>query len=548
MMDKSLRLGAVAFLATAAAAQERFFTPEGPAPASRFGSLVSPAGDVDADGFPDFAVGAPDAGLVQVYSGFDGTQLATLRGAASGERFGAALAPAGDADADGHADLAVGAPEAGSGTLQDAGRVVLLSGRTGAELARRSGATGHDRLGSALAVLQVPDGETLQLALGVPGADTAGNGAGLVLLLDAATLKVRSELQGRAPLDAFGTTLAAPGDTDKDGVQDLAVGAPFADPAGEASGRVWVISGATGADLFTASGAAVGEKAGLGLSAAGDVDGDGYADLAVGAPFAKKGGTARYGRVDVFSGRSGQAIRTWLGDSIDDRFGWSVAAAGDVDGDGAGDVSVGAPWADAGGRRSGTVVVLSGLDGAALTALHGDAAGMELGTSVSAAGDLDGDGCSEVLAGAPAALSERGLALVASPRAGAAGSATSLGLPCGAGEPALAAHGVIELGRRVPLTVTGARPGAAVCVAASSRAPRAPLELGAGCAMIVDPREALVLGSVAAGADGRALLFVELPSAPVLAGAGIWVQSLVHPTAGALGFDLTNGLELRLGH
>jgi hypothetical protein len=294
MMDQCLRLGALAFCATAAAAQERFFAPEGPVPAARFGALVAAAGDVDADGFPDFAVGAPedgvagpDGGLVLIYSGYDGMLLRKSRGAAAGERFGAALAAVGDADEDGHADLAVGAPDALAGPLQDAGRVVVLSGRTGAELARVLGAASHDRLGSALAALPGPDGDgAMELALGVPGGDAAGNGAGLVLLLDAATLKLRAELRGRAPLDAFGTTLAAPGDVDKDGVQDLAVGAPFADPSGEASGRVWVVSGATGGDLFTVSGTAVGEKAGLGLAGAGDVDGDGYADLAVGAPFA----------------------------------------------------------------------------------------------------------------------------------------------------------------------------------------------------------------------------------------------------------------------
>src|SRR5688572_28642557 len=119
MIDLCLRLAAAACLAAVPAAQERFFAPEGLAPGSRFGSVVGSAGDLDADGFPDFAVGAPeddssagDAGLVRVFSGFDGALLFARSGTAFGERFGAALAPAGDTDADGHADLGVGAPGA----------------------------------------------------------------------------------------------------------------------------------------------------------------------------------------------------------------------------------------------------------------------------------------------------------------------------------------------------------------------------------------------------------------------------------------------------
>src|SRR5262245_4034576 len=103
MTQICLRLGAAACLAAAPAAQERFFAPEGLSPDSRFGSVVACAGDADADGFPEFAVGAPDddlagldAGLVRVFSGFDGHELFLRPGAAAGERFGAALAAAGD--------------------------------------------------------------------------------------------------------------------------------------------------------------------------------------------------------------------------------------------------------------------------------------------------------------------------------------------------------------------------------------------------------------------------------------------------------------------
>ena len=201
----------------------------------------------------------------------------------------------------------MGAPEARFGLQRGAGRAAVLSGLDGAELASLSGGESHDGLGHALAALGDLRGDGLfALAIGVPGHDGAANGAGLVLIADARSLRVLRELPGHAALDAFGSTLAAPGDFDHDGVADLAVGAPYADPNGESSGRVWVVSGATWLELFAASGEAVGEKHGLGLAGAGDLDRDGFADLAVGAPFAKHGGTARYGRVEIHAGRGGR--------------------------------------------------------------------------------------------------------------------------------------------------------------------------------------------------------------------------------------------------
>ena len=135
-------------------------------------------------------------------------------------------------------------------------------------------------------------------------------------------------------------------------------------------------------ELFTVRGDSANDFLGCSVSGAGDVNGDGTPDLIVGAPYDDNNGDES-GSVCVLSGLDGSTLFTFNGDSAGDRFGDSVSGAGDVNGDGRADLVVGAPH-DGGNR--GSVRVLSGLDGSTLFTFNGDSAGDYFGRSVSGAG------------------------------------------------------------------------------------------------------------------------------------------------------------------
>ena len=146
----------------------------------------------------------------------------------------------------------------------------------------------------------------------------------------------------------FGLALAGVGDVDGDGVPDLAVGAPE-------QGRVFLFSGATGQRLRTLNNPTpqAGARFGRALAGVGDVDGDGVPDLTVGAPGQDVEGRDTQGQVFLFSGATGQQLRTLNNPTpqAGARFGRELAGVGDVDGDGVSDLAVGAPFQPVEGRR-----------------------------------------------------------------------------------------------------------------------------------------------------------------------------------------------------
>ncbi len=153
--------------------------------------------------------------------------------------------------------------------------------------------------------------------------------------------------------------------------------------------------------LRTHHGAAALERLGTSVAAAGDVDNDGFGDVAVGAAGAAKFG-ANTGAVRVYSGSSGARILSFDGSSSGDFFGQSVASAGDVDGDGHDDVVIGAPQAAATtGLNAGAASILSGATGALLYQYTGLKSGDQLGSVVAAAGDVNNDGFADIVIGVP---------------------------------------------------------------------------------------------------------------------------------------------------
>ena len=193
------------------------------------------------------------------------------------------------------------------------------------------------------------------------------------------------------PLGGFGSnSVAALDDVDGDGTDDLVVGAPGAN-------RVYVFSGKDGRVLLLLEHGAGRDAFGRAVAGGGDVDGDGRADTVIGAPNERGGG-----RVHAFSGRDGREL--WRDaphaptSSSFARFGIRVAVLEDLDRDGRAEVFAGADELE----LHGEAVVLNGSDGARRWSVRStDRMWSRFGASVAALGDVDGDGVCELVVGDP---------------------------------------------------------------------------------------------------------------------------------------------------
>ena len=451
------------------------------------GSSVSAAGDINGDGIDDLIVGArgadpngSDSGRSYVVFGttngfsspltlssLDGTNGFKLDGEATGDRSGRSVSAAGDINGDGIDDLIVGARGAdpnGSdsgrsyvvfGTTNGFSSPLTLSSLDGTNGFKLDGEATGDRSGRSVSAAGDINGDGIDdLIIGAAGADANGNESGRSYVVFGTTTGFGSPL----PLsslngtngfmldgvvgDGSGYSVSAAGDINGDGVDDLIVGAPLADPNGNGnSGRSYVVFGKTtgfdspltlssvdGTNGFMLEGVAAYDLIGRMVSGAGDINGDGIDDLIVGARGADPNGSDSGRSYVVFGTTNGFSSPLALssldgtngfmldGEEEYDRSGTSVSAAGDINGDGIDDLIIGAPTVNTNGSQSGRSYVvfgkttgfgsplpLSSLDGRNGFMLDGEATGDQSGSSVSAAGDINGDGFDDLIIGAPLA-------------------------------------------------------------------------------------------------------------------------------------------------
>jgi hypothetical protein len=318
--------------------------------------------DFNGDGYADILAGAPErdvpvstAGTVFVYFGapnatFDTVADGAINGSVAGEFIGRQVASAGDVNGDGFSDVVLS--NGGGGATANSDRAWVYYGGAGASF------------------------------------DTTADGA----------------LTGPAG-SAFGSDVAAAGDVNADGFDDLVIGGANVD-------RAYVFLGGSSATFdATADGVLMGGSGAFGaaVASAGDVNGDGRADIVVGDHLISATGT-QSGAAYIFLGAAGTSFdgvadRTIAGPSANGYFGKSVASAGDVNGDGFADVVIGASRDDAAGLDAGRAYVYLGgpgtFDATPDATIGGQAADDELGTAVASAGDVNGDGFADVVLGAP---------------------------------------------------------------------------------------------------------------------------------------------------
>ncbi len=418
----SLLLAGIAlYPVTAAAISSRtLIAPTGPA-GDKLGIAVASAGDVNGDGYADVIVGAYAdnnfVGRAYVYYGGPGADAIpdlTLTGQAVDDGFGWSVSTAGDVNGDGYADVIVGALGNDAGGT-NAGRAYVYYGGPGADATADltlTGAAAGDDFGTTVSTAGDLNGDGYaDVIVGAPGNDAGGTDAGRAYVYyggPGADATADLTLTGAATGDNFGNSVSTAGDFNGDGYVDVIVGAPFNNAA---AGRAYIYYGGPGvdatADVILSYPTFAGDEFGWSVSTAGDVNGDGIADVIVGARENDAGGS-NAGRAYVYYGAryffTGIPDLTFTGEALGDLFGSSVSTAGDVNGDGYADVIVGAWENGAGGTNAGRAYVYYGGPGADATAdltFTGAALQNEFGWSVSTAGDWNGDGYADVIVGAP---------------------------------------------------------------------------------------------------------------------------------------------------
>ncbi len=517
--------------------------------------------------------------------GFGGTIL-------SGEQFGTSATRIGDLDGDGVVDVAVGqfrnndaVGNNGTGSVWilhlNADGTVKATTEIGDGLGGFTGALAEgDKFGHGLGDLGDLDGDGIpDLAVGADNDDEGGSDAGAVWIL---FLNADGSVKGHARIsdasgmggalksnDNFGSDISPLGDLDGDGVMDIAVGASSDFDGAPFTGAVWILllnaDGTVKARSKIGSGSgglattdvAQSDRFGFAVENIGDLDGDGVVDLAVGGISMDEPSGGSVGGVWILFLNADGTVRThtritenvggftWNLDNFDN-FGGSLAAMGDVDGDGVTELLVSAALDDDGGTNRGALYLLrlktdGTLNGA--SKLPGFAAGLgtavtasdHFGSGLSCLGDIDGDCQADFIVGANA--DGNGYAYVVR-FAGARFKRIPAGVAGTVGLPVLTATGDLQGGDPVSLALTDARPSAIAFLIGSRAAALTPLN---GGTLVPDANPPANIVLLVTDAAGSIVIPATWPAGLPL-GEKIYLQSWIQDPVAPFGWAGTDGL------
>ena len=395
-----------------------------------FGSSVGTAGDVNADGFADviisamnFTNGQIDEGRCFAYrgssSGLGLSPAWTTEGNQASANFGASVATAGDVNGDGFSDVIVGAAYYENGQ-SDEGKAFVYQG-SAAGLVTFSSWTAEGNQSSArfgCSVATAGDVNSDGFADIIVGAYAYSNDQGIegrAVVYYGSTVGVATSPawtgESGQNLTFYGSSVATAGDVNGDGCSDVIVGAPQYSNGQANEGRAFVYHGSAEGLAGTSSWDAEGNQAnaGFGWSAgsAGDVNGDGYSDVIVGADTYENGQTGE-GRAWLYLGGAGglELFPAWSVEGNQEwaLLGYSLGTAGDVNGDGYSDVIISLPLYDNGQVDEGVIWIFhgsaAGLSTSPSSVREVNQASAIFGAWVGTAGDVNGDGFSDVIVSA----------------------------------------------------------------------------------------------------------------------------------------------------
>jgi hypothetical protein len=377
-----------------------------------FGQSVSSAGDVNGDNHADVIVGAAYYGqsVGRAYIYFGGAQIdlnadVILTGIENYDYFGDCVSLAGDVNGDNYDDVIVGAygnDTGGSGS----GRVYIYYGSSQMDNTVDRFFTGekaYDWFGSCVASAGDVNGDDFTDL--IMGSSLYGNVEEKTYIYFGGSVIDSTEdviFTGEAPFDYFGSSVSSAGDVNNDNFADVVIGAPS-----NGAGKAYLYYGGSNMDNLADlvfSGKVGTSMFGCSVASAGDVNGDGYGDIIIGAT----GDGDGYGRAYIYYGgfpvMDSNADVGLLGITDNSNFGYSVAAAGDVNGDGFDDVIVGAYLNSSIGINAGRAFIYFGsaeMDSIIDLVLIGEIEDDNFGRSVASAGDVNHDGYADVIVGAP---------------------------------------------------------------------------------------------------------------------------------------------------